>query len=180
MAADCIPTNQESSPISNCLIAPQHALDEIAQWPPEVLAPVCQPMFIDEEYIVFEACVEVRLKTELDDDGVVMAVDVCIDTVQALEHVANEGWEGLREWNTDTAGEHLLIVDIRLHPRHQVFNILGCGHLSRSLVVLAVLPQVLEPGGCQQIVTSKRSPSYSSVAFISGQLCGEQNSVIDP
>ena len=86
------------------------------------------------------------LKTELNDDGIVVAVDVCVDTVQALEHVADEGGEGFWERYTDTAGEHLLIVDVGLHPCHQVFDVLRCGHLGRSLVVLAVLPEILEPG----------------------------------
>ena len=62
------------------LVAPQHALNKISQWAPEIL-PVRQPVFIDEEDIVFEAGVQVWLKAEVDDDGVVVAVDVCVHPI---------------------------------------------------------------------------------------------------
>ena len=101
-------------------------------------------MLVDEENVVLEARVEMRLQSKLDDDRVVVAVDVSVDAVEALEHVANEGWKGLRERYTDTAGEHLLVIDVGLHPGHQVSDVLGRWHLGGALVVLAVLPKVLE------------------------------------
>lgn len=54
-------------------------------------------MLIHEEDIVLEAGVEVRLEAELDDDWIVVAVDVGVDAVEALEHCAEEGWEGFGE-----------------------------------------------------------------------------------
>jgi len=59
----------------------------------------------------------------------------------------------------------------------------GC-HLGWALEVLGVLPEVLKPdSGNQQKVNTAflgRPGPYSSVAFISGHDCGEQNSVIEP
>jgi hypothetical protein len=45
---------------------------------------------------------------------------------------------------TNLAGQDLLIVDVRLHPCHELFNVGGGGHLGWPLVVLVVLPEVLE------------------------------------
>lgn len=53
-------------------------------------------------------------------------------------------WEKEEE-PTQPAGEHLLIVDIALHPTHQMLDILRSRHLGRALVILRVLPQILEP-----------------------------------
>lgn len=44
------------------------------------------------------------------------------------------------EFRTDPAGEHLLVVDIALHPAHQVFNVGRRGHLSWSFVMFRILP----------------------------------------
>jgi hypothetical protein len=45
---------------------------------------------------------------------------------------------------TDTAWECRFIVNVALYPRHQVLDILGCGHLGWSLEVFRVLPEVFE------------------------------------
>jgi hypothetical protein len=63
-------------------------------------------MLIDEENIVLEAGIEMRFKPQLDDDGVVVAVDVGVDAVEALEHVADEGWEGLGEGDALGSSQH--------------------------------------------------------------------------
>jgi hypothetical protein len=130
------------------LIVLQHALHEIAQRSPEVFAPVCKTMLVNEQNVVLEACVQMWLEPQLNDDRVVVAVDVGVDTVETLEHVANERRECLREWNTNTTREHLLVVDVRLHPCHQVFDVFGSRHLGRSLVVFTVLPEVLKSTPC--------------------------------
>ena len=74
-----------------------------------------------------------------------MAVDMCIDTVQALEHVADERREGLGERYANATWEHLLVIDVGLHPCHQVLDVFGCGHLGRPLIVFAILPKIFEP-----------------------------------
>lgn len=74
----------------------QHALHKLTKWAPVVL-PRSQLMLIDEQHVVLEAGVEMWFQSELEDDWVVMAVDVGVDSVQTLEHLADESWEGLGE-----------------------------------------------------------------------------------
>lgn len=102
-------------------------------------------MLVDEQDVVLEAGVEMRLETESDDDRVVVAVDVRVDAVEALEKLTDQGRELLGEGDTNARGEHGLVIDVGLDPGHQVFNVFWGGHLGRLLVVLRVLPEVLEP-----------------------------------
>lgn len=97
-------------------------------------------MLVDEEHILLEAGVEVGLEAELTDDGVVVAVDVGVDAVHALEDLADEGGEGLREGHADAAGHYGLVVDAALHPGHELLDVGRGGHLGWALVVLVVLP----------------------------------------
>ena len=94
---------------------------------------------------MLEAGVEMGLQTQFNDDRVVVAVDVCIDAVQALEHVADEGGKRLGEGYADARGEHGLVVDVGLYPGHEVLDVFGCGHFGGFLVGFGVLPEVLEP-----------------------------------
>ena len=72
------------------LITLQHAVDQIAQRAPIVLATtLLETVLINEEDIVLEAGVEMRLQTEMNDDLVVVAVDVCVNAVEALEQLAH-------------------------------------------------------------------------------------------
>lgn len=86
-----------------------------------------------------------------------------------------------QDGRTDSAGEDLFIVDIALHPTHQMLHVGRRRHLGRSLVMFRILPEVFEPVlvSCAPHI-SKNRRTYSSVAFISGHDVGEQNSVIDP
>jgi hypothetical protein len=127
-------------------------------------------MLINEQDVVLEAGVEMWLETQMNNDRVVMAIDVRINTVQTLEDLTDSLAKGLGKWNscrstrvslcldgdqfsvtkiaewfTDTAWEGLFIVDIPLYPSHQVLNILRSGHLRGSLEVLSILPEVFEP-----------------------------------
>jgi len=137
-------------------------------------------MLINEQNIVLEASIQMRFEAQLNNDRIVVAVDVGVDAVETLEDVSEKRGKGLGERNTNPAREHLLVVDVTLDPGHQVLDIFGCGHLGGLLVVLGVLPQVFESGVMSVVFAEEYRQSYSSVAFISGQLCGEQNSVIDP
>jgi hypothetical protein len=55
------------------LITPQHTLHQIAQGTPEILAATGQSMLINEQHVVFEASVEMRLETQLNYDRVVVS-----------------------------------------------------------------------------------------------------------
>lgn len=50
-------------------------------------------MFIDEQDVVLEAGVQMWLETEVHYDRIVVAVDMGVDTVQALEDLAEETGE---------------------------------------------------------------------------------------
>ena len=54
-------------------------------------------MLIDEEHVLLEAGVQMRLQAKLPDDRVVVAVYMGVDSVHALEDLSNKGREGLRE-----------------------------------------------------------------------------------
>lgn len=47
-------------------------------------------MLVNEKDVVLETGVEVRLESKLDDDGIVVAVDVRIDTVKSLEDLLHQ------------------------------------------------------------------------------------------
>lgn len=81
------------------LITPQHTVHQVTQWPPEVF-PNCQPMLVNKQDIVLEARVEMRLEPQVDDNGIVMAVDVRIHAVQTLKDLAKQTRERLRERDT--------------------------------------------------------------------------------
>ena len=62
--------------------------------------------------------------------------------------------------HTDSAGKHLLIIDVTLNPRHQMLNVFRSWHLRRPLEALRVLPEVLEP-----VQISKLQPHHPSERF---------------
>lgn len=84
---------------ANDLITPQHTINQITKRPP-VIFPTGQLVFINEQHVVFEAGVQVRLETEVYDNRVVVTVDMSVHTVQALEDLTNETREGLGERDT--------------------------------------------------------------------------------
>jgi hypothetical protein len=127
-------------------ITPQHALDKITQRTPKVLTAVCQSMLINEQDIVLEARIEMRLETQLNDDVVVVAVYVRVHAVQALEHVADQSGERLWKRHADAGREHGFVVYVGLDPGHEVLDVFGRRHFGGLLVRLGVLPQILEPG----------------------------------
>jgi hypothetical protein len=116
-------------------------------------------------------------------DLVMVAVDMRVDAVQTLKELAHCGREMFWERDADARGEGRFVVDVGLDPRHQVFDVFGGGHLGGFGVAGGrVLPEVFESKVLWSEMGEVRSVggTYSSVAFISGHDCGEQNSVMDP
>jgi hypothetical protein len=56
-------------------------------------------VLIYEENIMFKAGIEMSLKPEFSNNGIMMTVNVGIDTVHALEDLSNHAREGL--WERD-------------------------------------------------------------------------------
>lgn len=75
-----------------CLVALEHAVHKITQRAPVVSA-ACQAVLINEEHILLEASVQVRLQAQLPNYGVVVAVDVGVYSVHALENLADKSRE---------------------------------------------------------------------------------------
>ena len=126
-----------------------------------------------------------------------MTVDVGVDSVKSLENLTYQDWEGFwkgHAWHSKSvplavqdlveltypAREHRFVVDITLDPCHQMLDIFRCRHLGRSLEVLRILPEIFEPIPLAAHYGMRWKKPYSSVAFISGHDCGEQNSVMEP
>jgi hypothetical protein len=57
-------------------------------------------MLINKQDIVFEASIQVRLEPKMHNYRIVVAIDMSVNTVKALEDLADETGEALREWNT--------------------------------------------------------------------------------
>jgi hypothetical protein len=81
------------------LVALQHAVNQIAQRPP-VVSPASKAVLVNEKHILLKASVEMWLKSQLPNDRVMVAVNVCINAVHALENLADQGRERLGEWDT--------------------------------------------------------------------------------
>lgn len=85
-------------PPTQILVTAQHTVHQITQRPPVVL-PARQFVLVDKQDVMLEAGVQVWLETEMYHNWVVMAVDVGVDSVQTLEDLSEETWEGLGERN---------------------------------------------------------------------------------
>ena len=84
--------------MSSPSIAPQHAVNQVSEGSPEVFA-TGEIVLIDEQNVVLETGVEMRLKTKLTYDGVMVAVDMCIHAIHPLENLANHTGERFGKWN---------------------------------------------------------------------------------
>lgn len=50
-------------------------------------------MFVNEEHVMLEAGIEMRLEAEVEHDVIVVTVNVRVNTIQAFEHLADQRWE---------------------------------------------------------------------------------------
>lgn len=87
--------------------------------------------------------VQVRLLAQVHHLGEVLVVDVRVHAKQALQDRFGIAQEVLWEGHADLGGEERLVIQLVLHPRHQVVNVLGCTALNRLLHRLPVRPVVL-------------------------------------
>ena len=71
---------------------------------------------IHKQYIMFEASVEMWLEAKRLNNLVVVAIDVCIDPIQAFKDLAHKTEKCLWECDAHTAGKYRLIVNVGLHP----------------------------------------------------------------
>lgn len=144
-------------------VTPQHAFDQISQGTPEILATV-KIVFVNKEHVMLEAGIEMRFEAKVEHDVIVVTVNVRVHAIQAFEHLADQRWEWFGECDsyisrmlvfkgnlqccvrvTGPAGKHLLIVNVSLHPSHEMLDIFRRRHLGRPFVCFRVLPEVFKP-----------------------------------
>lgn len=79
------------------------------------------------------------------DHRVVMAVDVCVDAIQALEDLADGGRKVFGERHADAGREGGFVVDVGLYPCHEMFDVFWSRHLGRfGVSCCSVLPEIFE------------------------------------
>ena len=136
---------------------------------------------------MLEACIQVRLEAKVDDDRIVVTVDMGVDAVHAFEDLKNERLERFGERYTcrlsvaQSYYMNLCSGKIVLHLPILLGNIcslsiLPCTHAIRCSMYSGAGIFV----GFLKFSLSCHKYSNSSVAFISGQVWGLQNSVIEP
>ena len=57
-------------------------------------------MFVDEKHVMLEASIEMRLQTKVDNDWVVVAVYMGVDTIESFEQLPDQGRECFGKWYT--------------------------------------------------------------------------------
>lgn len=102
-------------------------------------------MLVYEEDVLLETGVQVRFQAKFSNDGVVMTVNVGIDTVHAFENLAHQGWKRLWKRYTNATGHDGLVVNTSLDPCHELLDVGWCGHFRGTFEALVVLPEILEP-----------------------------------
>lgn len=81
-------------------ITPQHTLNQLPQGPKPLRPPlplIREPKLLNKKHVMLKARIQVRLEAQLPDDAVMVAVDVRVDAIQALEDLLDGGAELRRE-----------------------------------------------------------------------------------
>ena len=99
------------------LITPQHAVDQVSQRAPKVLA-TGQTMLINEENVVLEARVQMGLEPKLYNNRVMVTVDMGVHSVESFEDLTDQDWECFREGNTYASGVSMVGVRYQLENPH--------------------------------------------------------------
>lgn len=120
-------------------------------------------MLIHEEDIVLKTRVQMRLKPQLNNNWVVVAVDMRVHAIQTLKDLLDGRGEVFGEGDADAAGEDGFVVDVRLHPCHEVFDVCWGGHLRGFGVSrCGVLPEVFEFIGGFHFGTGLRGAEFGN------------------
>lgn len=125
------------------------------------LAPVNEVELLDKEDEVFEGGVEVSLLLQLHHRVKMLMVDVSVNSEQALQDSLGHRHEVLRERHSYLGREKSLIVQLVLHPGHQIVNVFGSRALDGLLNVCAVSPVVFIPWSSRHHRTASLSAELS-------------------
>nr|POE90627.1 hypothetical protein CFP56_60240 [Quercus suber] len=129
-------------------IASQHALDQFAERPEPLRFlfsfAISEVELLNEKDVVLEAGVEVGFEAETADDTVVVAVDVGVDAIQALEDGADRGLKVGGEGYTGMRGEDVGVREVVGGPGEEAGDVGGCGEAGGFGVGRRIVPEVLE------------------------------------
>lgn len=92
---------------------------------------------------MLEGCVEMRFLAQSYDLGKVLVIDVGVNAKQSLEYCLGDGLKVLREGHTDLRRKERLVIELILHPRHQVVDVLWRATFDRLFNSLTIGPMVL-------------------------------------
>lgn len=113
------------------------------------LSPVNEVELLNKENEVLEGGVEVGLLLQLHHRVKMLVVDVSVNPEQALQDGFGHRHEILGKGNSDLGGEKCLIIQLILHPSHQIVNVLGCRAFDGLLNIGAISPVILIPWSCR-------------------------------
>lgn len=116
-------------------------LDQVLQG--SKLSSVDEVELLNKENEMLEGGVEVGLLLQLHHRVKMLVVDVSVNPEQTLQDGFGHGHEVLGEGNSNLGGKKCLIIQLILHPGHQVVYVFGSGAFDRLLNVGAVSPVVL-------------------------------------
>lgn len=109
------------------------------------LSSVNEVELLDKENEVLEGSVEVGLLLQLHHGVKMLVVDVSVHPEQTLQDGFGHRHEVLREGDSNLGGEKCLIIQLILHPGHQVVDVLGRRAFNGLLNIGAVSPVILIP-----------------------------------
>lgn len=122
-------------------------LDQVLQG--SELSPVDEVELLNKENEVLEGGVEVGLLLQLHDRVKMLVVNVSINPEQALQDGFGHRHEVLGKGNSNLGGKKCLIIQLILHPGHQVVDVLGCRAFDGLLNIGAISPVILVSWSCR-------------------------------
>lgn len=150
-------------------------LDQVLQG--SKLSPVNKVELLDKENEMLEGGVEVSLLLQLHHRVKMLMVDVSINPEQALQDGFGHRHEVLGEGDSDLGGKERLIIQLILHPGHQVVYVLGRRAFDWLFNVGPISPVILVPYSCRHHRAAGLSAELSDGAIQHVDLVKEVHSV---
>lgn len=129
-------------------VASQHALHQISQWtkPFGLFSTffVGQTELLYEQDVMLEARVQMCLEPQPSHDTVVVAVNMCVNAIQALEDGSDRGLEAARKRHAGLRGEDVGIAEVVARPCQKMRNVRRRWETGGLGEGRGIVPQVFE------------------------------------
>lgn len=116
-------------------------LNQVLQW--SKLSPVDEVELLNKENEMLEGGVEMGFLLQLHHRVEMLVVDVSVNPEQTLQDGFCHRHEVLGKGNSNLGGEKCLIIQLILHPGHQVVDVLWRRAFDRFLDIGAICPVIL-------------------------------------